>query len=365
MKNSENENLGDEGFNDENNAVTEKLQLEKAKKNLVYVSLMSVLMLFGGLISAYIVSMGDSFWLKVPLPTAFWISTAIIILSSVTFILSLRAARRDQAVMQKAMMTLTFVLGLGFVFFQFKGYKQLVENGVYAVSNHIVVTDGRYGDYFEVKYKGEYIEVNGNDFLLGGKKMTPPQLKAYQKFMSQFLEYNQKDDFMVEDYGKDFLLMFKHEPMFVQDKHLMKADSTPMESLDNTRLQYLAMNVRDGRGDFFVRGEMGKDFHIYYKGQELEYKDRELHLNGRILSNYLQLKSLESPDTASSYLYILTFLHLLHIIVTLLVLLRPLIHSFTGKINSQNNIGLVTAGIFWHFLGLLWLGLLLFLLFIH
>lgn len=356
---------GAEGFQGENDAVSEKYRLEKAKKNLVYVSLISVTMLFGGLISAYIVSMGDSFWLKVPLPMAFWVSTVLIVLSSITFVLSLRAARRDQAGMQKAMMALTFLLGLSFVYFQFKGYGQLVDKGVYAVSNHIVVTDGRYGDYFEVKYKGDYIEVNGNDFLIKGKKMNAAQLAAYKKFMAQFLEYNQKDDFVVEDYGKDFVLIFNHEPMFVQDKHLMKADSTPLDMLDNTRLQYLAMHVRDERGDFFVRGELGKDFHIYYRGKELEYKDRELHLDGRILSNYLQLKSLESPDTASSYLYILTVLHLLHIIGTLLVMIRPLIHSFTGKINSQNNIGLVTAGIFWHFLGLLWLGLLLFLLFIH
>ena len=31
-------------------------------------------------------------------------------------------------------------------------------------TNHIIVTEGRYGDYFELKYKGQYLEVNGNDF---------------------------------------------------------------------------------------------------------------------------------------------------------------------------------------------------------
>jgi cytochrome c oxidase subunit 3 len=349
----------------EEEVFNEKERLEKAKKNLVYVSLISVLMLFGGLISAYIVSMGDSFWVKVPLPPAFWISTVLIVLSSVTFVLSVRAARKDQIGKLKALVALTFLLGLGFVYFQFKGYGQLVDKGVYAVSNHIVVTDGRYGDYFDVKYKDKYIEVNGNDFLWQGKKMNAAQMQDYQKFMAQFLEYNKDGEFDVKDYGKNFVLMFRDEALITLDGRLMKADSTQLEKLDLTRLQYLAINVRDGRGDFFVRGELGKDFHIFFKGQELEYKKRELHLNGRILSNYLQLKSLESPDTASSYLYIITVLHLLHIIGTLLVMIRPLIHSFTGKINSENNIGLVTAGIFWHFLGLLWLGLLLFLLFIH
>src|SRR5690606_9357805 len=135
--------------------------------------------------------------------------------------------------------------------------------------------------------------------------------------------------------------------------------------LDRLRLSYLAMNVRDKRGDFFARGEIGKDFHIYFKGTELEYKNRELRLDGVKLQNYMQIKAMESADTASSYLYIITVVHLLHIAVTLLYLIRVVIGSFTGSINQGNSIGLRMGGIFWHFLGILWLYLLLFLLFIH
>ena len=40
---------------------------EKMKKNLVYVSCFSIIMLFAGLTSAYIVSMGDAFWLETPI----------------------------------------------------------------------------------------------------------------------------------------------------------------------------------------------------------------------------------------------------------------------------------------------------------
>ena len=55
---------------------------EKMKKNLVYIGIFSVFMVFAGLTSGYIVSMGDSFWVKFPFPSAFWISTVIIVLSS-------------------------------------------------------------------------------------------------------------------------------------------------------------------------------------------------------------------------------------------------------------------------------------------
>jgi cytochrome c oxidase subunit 3 len=123
--------------------------------------------------------------------------------------------------------------------------------------------------------------------------------------------------------------------------------------------------VRDGRGDFFVKGKLGKDFHIFYKGKELDYKNRELQYEGKKLSKYLQIKAMETSDTASSYLYIITFLHLLHIVVTLIYMLKMTIASFSGRFNADNNLSLRLGAIFWHFLGLLWIYLLLFLLFIH
>lgn len=348
-------------FDQDNN----KVQVEKAKKNLVYVGIMSIVMLFAGFTSAYIVSMGDSFWLKYPLPAAFWVSTAVIALSSVAMQLAVIYVKKGKLSAMKWMVATTLVLGLGFVYFQFKGYGQLVDNGIHAVGNHIIVTDGKYGDYFEVKYKGDFIEINGNDYLIKGRLMTDQEIRDYQDFMSQFLEVKQSEPFNVKQYGDQFVLYFHHTPMVVKNNRLYTSEGEELEYLDRIRLRDLAVNVRDKRGDFFVKGEMGKDFHIYYKGKELQYKNRELQLDGTKLSNYLQIKSMESADTASSYLFIITFLHLLHIVVALIYLSKLVIRSFSGRINSENHIALRMGAIFWHFLGLLWLYLLLFLLFIH
>lgn len=342
-----------------------KVQLEKAKKSLVYVGILSVIMLFGGMTSAYIVSMGDSFWLKFPLPKAFWISTAIIIISSIFLQIAVRSGRRGNKKTLKLAISITFILGIAFIYFQFKGYGQLVKNGVHATGNYILVTNGRYGDYFEVKYKGDFIEINGNDYLLKGQKMSAEQIGEYQNFMAQFEDVDEKGPFKVKHYGDKFSIYFKDSPLLLKNKILVQEDGKELNYVDRVRLKDLALNVRDLRGDFFIRGEMGKDFHIYYKGKELRYENRELRLNGKRLSNYLQIKSMESADTSSSYLYIITFLHLLHIIVTMLYMLKLVIHSFIGRINEQNNIAIRTGAIFWHFLGLLWLYLLLFLLFIH
>ncbi|MDG1146772.1 MAG: hypothetical protein P8N52_00570 [Crocinitomicaceae bacterium] len=342
-----------------------KEQMDTARKNLVYVSMFSIIMMFAGLTSAYIVSMGDSFWLKFTLPTAFWISTGLIALSSICIQSSVFFAKKGNKPAMQAAISITLVLGMAFIYFQFKGYGQLIDNGVHPVGNHIIVTDGKYGDYFEVKYKGNFVEVNGNDFLLKGEKMTESEMIAYQNFMSQFLEVSEKEPFTIKEYGKEFELFFLNTPLKLVEGRLFSEEDGELKFLDRLRLKELAINVRDNRGDFFVQGTMGKDFHVYYKGKELQYKNRELQMNGKKLSNYLQIKSMEAADTASSYLFLITFLHLLHIVVTLFYVLKLVRHSFSGKINKEENLTLQMGAIFWHFLGVLWVYLLLFLLFIH
>ncbi len=339
-------------------------QMGKAKMNLVYVGIFSVVMFFAGLISAYVVSMGDSFWLKVPMPNAFWISTCIIVLSSLTLILGTRFAKVGNTGGLKSMMGITLVLGIAFVYFQFRGYGQLVDNGVFFSFNRIVVTDGRYGDYFEIQKGEEFVEVNGNDFFISGKEMTKDEMSDLQAFMKQFTTPNEEMEFDAKEYGK-YKILFKNRELSLKDGQLFTHKGEQLSMLDSERLRDLAINICDGRGDFYVKGEMGKDFHVYYKGKEVSYEDRELMYQGAKLDPYLQVKAMESYDTASSFLYIITFAHLLHVLITVLFLVRAVIFSFTGKINADNTIKLRMTGIFWHFLGLLWVFLLLFLLFIH
>ena len=338
---------------------------EKSKKNLVFIGIFSIIMMFAGFTSAYIVSMGDSFWLKYPLPDSFWISTAVILLSSLFLEIAIRSAKRDNQRYLKIFIALTFIAGLSFVYFQFKGYKQLIAFGAHASNNHIIVTDGKYGDYYEVKMDDSFLEVNGNDYVLNGKKLTAAQMSKLQKFTSQFLKLERNKPYTVQNYGNDFILYYKSQPIGIINGKLTTPNGKALQYVDQMRLRDLAVNIRDERGDFFVRGQMGKDFHIYFKGKELEYKNRELHYEGRKLSKYLQIKAMETADTATSYLYIVTFLHLLHIIVTMIYMSKMTIASFSGRFNSTENLSLRLGAIFWHFLGLLWIYLLLFLLFIH
>src|SRR5690554_7580536 len=67
----------------------------KVKRNLVWVVILSITMMFAGFTSAYIVSMGDSFWVKVDIPKEFFISTAIIVLSSLVLFLAHKARSEE------------------------------------------------------------------------------------------------------------------------------------------------------------------------------------------------------------------------------------------------------------------------------
>lgn len=70
-------------------------------------------------------------------------------------------------------------------------------------------------------------------------------------------------------------------------------------------------------------------------------------------------------NTAISWVYVLSFLHWLHVLAGLLVLSFTLVKSLRGGYSAQNYQGISVAGIFWHFLDGLWIYLFLFLVFIR
>jgi cytochrome c oxidase subunit 3 len=336
----------------------------KMKKNLVYVAIFSVIMLFAGFTSAYIVSMGDSFWLKYPLPTYFWISTLLIILSSLFLEIAIRKGKSKNKSALRIFISATLLAGLAFVYFQFKGYGALTDNGIHAANNHIMVVDGRYGDYYQVKFKGEIVEVDGNNYLYKGKVMNEQDYQLMSGFMKQFIGVTPTKLIQAKP-NTSFDLIYNEKPISILNNKLVFPDSTQLKYVDQLRLSQLAQNIIDKRVDFFVRGKYGEDFQLLYKGKELEYKNRNMYFEGKKLSKYLQIKALETADAASSYLFILTFIHLLHIIVTLIYMIKITINSYSGKYDNGDVLSLRLGAIFWHFLAILWGYLLLFLLFIH
>ena len=100
-----------------------------AKKQLLWIGMGSILMFFGGLTSAYIVRKPEGNWMEFILPEYFTFSTVIIVLSSVVLFFVKGQLRKNNSVFQLVLSVL--LLGLLFTFFQFKGWQQLIAQGVY------------------------------------------------------------------------------------------------------------------------------------------------------------------------------------------------------------------------------------------
>lgn len=87
-------------------------------------------MMFAGLTSAYVVKRDQPGWTTFPIPRAFWYSTAVILISSLTIQLSLKAFKDREVSRYRSMLTVTAVLGILFVVLQYIGFKQIWETGI-------------------------------------------------------------------------------------------------------------------------------------------------------------------------------------------------------------------------------------------
>src|SRR3970282_2450860 len=113
---------------------TEEHQSRTARsyKLLLLFAIISMIMMFAGLTSAFVVSKSRVDWLKdFQLPTAFFYSTIVIIGCSVTFHLAKKAIQKDNQKATTSFLLATLALGILFVILQFVGFGQIVANGYY------------------------------------------------------------------------------------------------------------------------------------------------------------------------------------------------------------------------------------------
>jgi len=104
---------------------------EKSFKQMLWISMISMTMMFAGLTSAYVVSRSREDWVSFELPTAFYISTLLIVLSSLCFMIAKKFLMSGDQQKTTVFLVLVLILGLGFVFYQFNGFNQLIEAGLY------------------------------------------------------------------------------------------------------------------------------------------------------------------------------------------------------------------------------------------
>ncbi|MGB5189466.1 cytochrome c oxidase subunit 3 [Robiginitalea sp.] len=105
---------------------------DRAKKMMLWFGIVSLLMSFAGWTSAYIVSSSRDDWMRdYTLPGAFWVSTGLILLSSLAYWMAIREVSQDRQKMGTIWLLITLFLGVSFVISQFLGFSQMIEMGYY------------------------------------------------------------------------------------------------------------------------------------------------------------------------------------------------------------------------------------------
>jgi cytochrome c oxidase subunit 3 len=99
-------------------------------KFTLWVALASILMMFAGMTSAYIVKRSQSNWLEFELPPVFIYSTAVIVLSSATIYLAAKSFKARNMHRYRALITVTAALGLLFIVLQWAGFRYVINHGV-------------------------------------------------------------------------------------------------------------------------------------------------------------------------------------------------------------------------------------------
>ncbi|HSD13457.1 MAG TPA: cytochrome c oxidase subunit 3 [Flavobacterium sp.] len=113
----------------------------KSYKMLLWFAMISILMVFAGLTSAYVISKSRPDWLNdFTLPSAFIASTVVMVLSSVSFHLAKKAIQKDNRKATTMYLLATLVLGLAFVFLQFKGFSQVIASGYFFTGSESTIT---------------------------------------------------------------------------------------------------------------------------------------------------------------------------------------------------------------------------------
>ncbi len=114
--------------------MTETVSTQRKKihphKFTLWVGIGSIIMMFAGLTSAYIVKSNQAEWTSVVIPKIFYYSTGVMLLSSLTMQMALKAFKERGMHQYRRLITVTALLGIAFIAMQIAGFIQLTQSGI-------------------------------------------------------------------------------------------------------------------------------------------------------------------------------------------------------------------------------------------
>ena len=101
----------------------------------LYIACASIVMMFTGFTSAFIVRQAAGNWLEFNLPIQFFYSTAVIVLSSITLHAAYFYFKRGKKQLYRWLLLTTLILGVAFLLIQYQGWMFLNSVGIYLETN--------------------------------------------------------------------------------------------------------------------------------------------------------------------------------------------------------------------------------------
>ncbi len=115
-----------------------------------------------------------------------------------------------------------------------------------------------------------------------------------------------------------------------------------------------------------ISGEYGKDYMVTYNSVPLIYENGQFYKGTdkerlEPVTEYMK----KQKDNSTSILFLFIAFHAFHLLLGLIYLIINIYRSITGTFSNGNVLSLRTQGIYWHFMGILWLYLYAFLFIIY
>ncbi|MEK7831684.1 MAG: cytochrome c oxidase subunit 3 [Acidobacteriota bacterium] len=127
------DDLPDYGGGDNRPSEPERLPPPEGYRIAIWLVLAGVTMLFAALASAYVVNQAHS--MPITMPKVLWLSTAVILVSSLTFELARRSLRRREENKFRLWIGVTTALGFVFLVSQLMAWNELKAAGFYMSKN--------------------------------------------------------------------------------------------------------------------------------------------------------------------------------------------------------------------------------------
>lgn len=254
------------------------------------------------------------------------------------------------------------------------------------------------------------------------------KMKSFLRQICGYGTSFQGSNLKLESYGNPFSIFSVNDEAFlINSEKGLTLGNQLISELDKDELFKFSFGVCNDQPFFMLKGTYGEDFSISLNGDELEYQKKRLffpakelssqeresinkkvfqsgkeyHIkNGKIyldeieqdtFNSFFQLKQgvniqisddyweqtkeelnssqyaefYQTSNVSSSFVWVLTIIHFLHLIFSITGISVVTYRTNRGLYNVNNVSGLKAVGVFWHFVGLLWLYLYVFLEYIN